>query len=409
MYYRLHDLVDLLTEEIVESITMLDVEITFLDVHGSQLGNRGIIELISIFTAFKFDLQGIDLRLNNLGLLQDISFRKFIAVLPRSLQVLNLSNNNLWNFNGLQWRNAFAELPRLTHLDLANNLLWQRTIEITMLLKVIKPGLRHLGLGSNQLANLGNMLVDVCSAIPYGTISVDLRNNELGNFQKISLEDVITSMEVLPDSVTHVDLNGNDFTVENMIILVNNLPKNIKTIGIYTFRKITKDEFLTYELMRQFVEIVGGTDDINALNSITLYKTINENCMNRYITILEKMNKPLAFLMCALFLDGRIENGIGEKNNYDIYFEKRVHNAIDFYCRAAEEKELQNLIITILKNIRINCNLLSVYKRMQMFDIFGTQVKMPLANEMRLFPMPRYQNMEIVPYKAQQPGYMRRI
>lgn len=113
-------------------------------------------------------------------------------------------------------------------------------------------------------------------------------------------------------------------------------------------------------------EVKKGRVDFGGITSPV---EIDETYLNTVITALERENTPLAFLTCGLLLEGRITNIADEPSDLTAYYEKRIHDAISFYEKAAVSNELKPLVNFLLWEIRTVSELESVLKRIHQFDL----------------------------------------
>jgi hypothetical protein len=87
---------------------------------------------------------------------------------------------------------------------------------------------------------------------------------------------------------------------------------------------------------------------------------INEAKLMKIIESLEKIGTPLAHLVCGLLLEGRLETLLPERyqdntdsDDYKQYVKKRAHDAVTFYSKAAEARDLKSIASHLLWHSRM--------------------------------------------------------
>lgn len=183
--------------------------------------------------------------------------------------------------------------------------------------------------------------------------------------EPLTFEALICAIHQLPKTVTYLDLRNND----NMEILVAKLPEHIKYIGIGFYEKIHVDVFLANSL--------SDVVEWNAIRYVNGYgfdkmkqlPKINDGDLNRYMTVLEKNDRSIAYLTGAWLLEGIIKNKIPEGVFYWRYMEKRLHDAISFYMKASCSVKLKPVIEYFLWELKTSNVYPSIRTRLDSLDI----------------------------------------
>ena len=146
----------------------------------------------------------------------------------------------------------------------------------------------------------------------------------------------------------------------------------------------------------QLIEITVTDVTTHLINIVTLYLEkhthvgffqmtplapdfyIHEMMLSSVIEQLEKISTPMAYLVCGLLLDGHIENMIAADRYPDgetcpaylAYMEKRLHDAITFYTKAAQNKALKKVTDTLLwQHKTLHNDVSSIAKRLKCYDV----------------------------------------
>ncbi|CAM2911070.1 hypothetical protein [Legionella worsleiensis] len=113
---------------------------------------------------------------------------------------------------------------------------------------------------------------------------------------------------------------------------------------------------------------------------ITLGKKIDEPKLNKLINILESWDYPVANLVSGLLLEGRIRSVVKERDHPNVYWEKRIHDAITFYNKAATDKTLKPTVDFILWEIKTTSPIPSVQIRLSQYDLTPPATYIPTYN-----------------------------
>jgi hypothetical protein len=113
-------------------------------------------------------------------------------------------------------------------------------------------------------------------------------------------------------------------------------------------------------VMQSAPDIFVIQDPINLSQETELAKEIDEDYLTILIHQLEDKGTPLAYFVCGLLLEGRIANDVPERYkddsedgvNYRDYLNKRAHDAITYYDKAAEDPVLKPTVDYILWHIK---------------------------------------------------------
>ncbi len=109
-----------------------------------------------------------------------------------------------------------------------------------------------------------------------------------------------------------------------------------------------------------------------AFDTIRLPIEIDGKLLNGCIRELEKLNDPIANLTCGLLLEGQIETTtdiLENCNEYDEHREKRNHDAISFYTKAANDATLKPMVEFLLRNMKTTCSSASIQNRLAPYDL----------------------------------------
>ena len=107
-----------------------------------------------------------------------------------------------------------------------------------------------------------------------------------------------------------------------------------------------------------------------SFETIKLPYEIDERQLNPLINLLEKQNTPIALLTCGLLLEGRIPNHCAdEKEDLSGYLEKRTHDAISFYVKAAQSNALKSTVGFLLWELNTITDFESVRMRLSEFEL----------------------------------------
>ncbi len=336
MYYRFNKLNELDINSIEERIQNLDPEITVLDLSDGFLGNRSATDLLRINEAISYylpKLETIKLNKNNFGCLSLNAFHIYTASLPRTLKKIGFSSNSLGNFSNI----------RVNTLDLSNN-----------------------GL-------VGSVFNEQKKLLP--------------NLEK--LINVINSMK----NVECINLNNNFISLENMELLVNRLDNKQINIGIDNI-VMNIDHFWSHAIVKKITNIINDDNkELKIFNDIKFVKEISEDDLIRHLSLLERSGTPLCLFICGLLLEDRIRNTFPSFEDRSIademaYREKRQHDAISFYAKAARNKLFHKLVTPILRAMKDTCAFPSIKSRLDCYDL-NEAVNVPLINQLGLFRLPK--------------------
>lgn len=109
-----------------------------------------------------------------------------------------------------------------------------------------------------------------------------------------------------------------------------------------------------------------------AFDTLSLPIEIDDRLLNGCINTLEKLNNPIADLTCGLLLEGWIETTsdiLENCNAYDEHREKRYHDAISFYSKAANDATVKPMVDFVLRNMKAQYPIHSVQNRLALYDL----------------------------------------
>ena len=208
--------------------------------------------------------------------------------------------------------------------------------------------------------------MQILAALPASVTSLNLTNNDL--YSKTA-EELVQILAAIPKSVKYIDLEMNRLSKFGEVYLLSMLPLHVHMVKIDS-GTFDLNAYWTEHLLEQLHKALGKTtipERLEAIIAIKLPFEISEKRMARYITILEKSPKKTAPLLCALLLDYQQINTISAPETLlnAAYMEKRAHDAISFYGKAAHHPPLKPLISCILWEIKTVTSLESIRSRLE--------------------------------------------
>ena len=209
---------------------------------------------------------------------------------------------------------------------------------------------------------------EAVAALPAGISSLNLGFNGLSWKTADELEKIFAA---LPASISSLDLRGNGLgrkTADERAQIFDSIPKHVTTIkwegGIIQPTPVE-------QLVSNLSELLRTSTRFPTFNTLKLAEEIDETLLCNYIDFLEKQATPIALFTAALLLDGQIPNHCEEeKNNCDDYIEKRTHDAMTFYIKAAAgDKKLEPLINLLLWEMSTTTNVASLKDRLSCMNL----------------------------------------
>ncbi|MBA2708973.1 MAG: hypothetical protein H0U57_00025 [Tatlockia sp.] len=165
--------------------------------------------------------------------------------------------------------------------------------------------------------------------------------------------------------------------------------------------KLYIERFTAEQLVSQVENIISKKNNLKyTFDTIKLPKKIHELSLENAINILEKLNSTRAYLTCALLLERHIKNKTEDINHSVDHWGKRTHDAISFYSMAAKNPAIEPIVSSLLWDLKLNSKMKSVKCRLSEYDLYNPKmsgninskhknISIPLANEARLFRLPR--------------------
>ena len=188
---------------------------------------------------------------------------------------------------------------------------------------------------------------------------------------------------LMPRNIKTLSLRGSVLYYSNQQDLTElffKLPSNITSVVIHYYNRKSVaasyvEDVIVHDLLWQVQEIITEilTQKNITLNfdSIKFAILIDEIVLSKLIGILEQKNNALAYLTCALLLTGEITNYMDEREGDEIdnHIEKRVHDAIVFYDKAANDNVLKPIIAFFLWHIKTVTDYASVKNKLMQYDV----------------------------------------
>jgi hypothetical protein len=290
---------------------------------------------------------------------------------------------NLSKLSFAETRKAFATISQFeTTLDLSSSFL--STFHF-IALDAIPLSVTSIDLSNNCFGGvLDEALAIAFAAIPPSVKTLILQNN---SFDKKSPEQLRHFFSSVPLTVKIYDLRGNNLNAEQLdAIISKSIAWGVETI-ILDDRVIDGTKWFLKKLVDSVYEEVLKLSHFKKknleFNQIEFSVDIDGDRLNRWIERLEMQQHPLADFSCGLLLANHIYTTTDILKNckaYDEYWEKRCHDAISFYLKAAKEPMLRPILIAFLWNIKFNCSYPSVYQRLDKLDLIPLKSTASLAN-----------------------------
>ncbi len=123
---------------------------------------------------------------------------------------------------------------------------------------------------------------------------------------------------------------------------------------------------------------VGILDRVNRIVRTKLWhfqsiniSEIDEHLLSKLVDSFEQDKMSLCTLVCGLLVEGRIPSDSEPEScdSFEEYYLKRIHDAISFYAKAADDPHLRCIINNILWEIRTTTIHPSITERLASFDL----------------------------------------
>ncbi|CAM2924546.1 hypothetical protein [Legionella worsleiensis] len=166
-------------------------------------------------------------------------------------------------------------------------------------------------------------------------------------------------------------------------VLCKSLPEKEATALVSLIQSIPSDwyQYLTKreaaELYDIFFMLILAEKYRIFLKKIIPEIIVDEKKLESLVNILEKWNSPLSNLVAGLLIEGRFPGVIKAKENIQTYWEKRTHDAITFYCKAAANQFCKPIVDCILWEIKTTTTISSVQIRLSQYNLIPSPVDAP--------------------------------
>ncbi len=386
-----------LAQTITTAFTTTGNSVTVLDLGSNNLGNLPGADLAKALPAISTSVKELFLSSNHLNQKTDAELVEIFAAIPHSVSYLDLMNNGLSDkqldtiINALPPNVEFisigigefidikaylVEKPPITKIDLSSqkfgNLSGTELAQtITTAFTTTGNSVTVLDLGSNNLDNLpGAELAKALPAISTSVKELFLSSNNLN--QKTDAE-LVEIFAAIPLSVSYLDLMNNGLSDKQLDTIINALPSNVEFICKKVGEFIEINAHLVEKLVVEIAHLISkqGVTRFD-FDTIKLPFEIDEKRLNQFIGLLEKQNNPIADLICGLLLEGYIETTsdiLENCNFYDRYREKRNHDAITFYTKAAKDSTIKPIVEFILWTMKTTNLTSSIQNRLALYDV----------------------------------------
>lgn len=178
----------------------------------------------------------------------------------------------------------------------------------------------------------------------------------------INMTQLIRALGRLPRHVRHLQLPIDNFTAKDNMSLAAYIASANSQVAMIDKGKTVEN--LSDFALERFESSLGRyfkkDSHIDLYSAVSL---LNEEQTLSLIALMQKHSNPFAQLFCAFLLEGRIENSLGG------YLDKRLQDAIGFYCKAANHESLTPVISMILWQYRCCSTISSITERLAAFDV----------------------------------------
>lgn len=181
---------------------------------------------------------------------------------------------------------------------------------------------------------------------------------------------MIDLIDKIPNDIESLYLFISDFkkyNYTNVLKIFYMLPNNVTVMKfIYNKSKNIYINDIIYDVIEKIQSLIYLDNNIDDLYNIMFIKDHYSLAIKRFISYLEKINSPIAYLTCGILLI----NG-GDRNpeklegiEFDRYNEKRLHDAITFLNKSAVDPELYIAVRKLKSKIVKQENVTSVNIRL---------------------------------------------
>lgn len=368
-----------------------------------DIENIAIKKLADEIKMMHHDDNLIDFRGNNLCACSQVELIELFESIPNRVTTIDLGKTELNSIDIEVFNEAFSKLKRNQYsIKLDLNDMKKLGKDLGNLLSIISSKSKEIILSWNDLGLMSDEnIINAFSQCNQALNSIDLAWNKL---DKKSVESLSKILGSLPHNLVSINLRENNLDLLNdaeLAILLSQLSPSVTSVILSYKKIIDPSQFWVNHLIQQVQSIIDKKNHILDFKEISLPFEIDELWLNKLIQVLEKQNTPLTSLICALLLQGHINNTVlADEHCMDTYMEKRYHDAIYFYGKAAEDQNLKPIIDFLLWDLKSKTNLNSIVSKLDQADItpslllpnflkFGQRqsatIPKPNSNELRFF------------------------
>ena len=354
--------------DLAKALSAIPTSVKDLFLSGNNLSKKTDEELVEIFAAIPPSITYLDLWDNGLS---DEQVDTIIKALPSNVESII---NKIGEF--IDIKAYLVEKPPITKIDLSSQKFGKLSgaelaQTITAAFATAGNPVTTLHLGYNNLGNLpGADLAKALSAIPTSVKDLFLSGN---NLSKKTDEELVEIFAAIPPSITYLDLWDNGLSDEQVDTIIKALPSNVESIINKIGEFIDIKAYLVEKLVAEVAHLISNQGIARFdFDTIKLPFEIDEKRLNRFISLLEEQNNPIADLICGLLLDGYIETTSDILENckfYDEYREKRNHDAITFYTKASNDPTIKPIVEFILWTMKTTNLTPSIQNRLALYDV----------------------------------------
>lgn len=179
------------------------------------------------------------------------------------------------------------------------------------------------------------------------------------DFEDLSLEDFLASPEY--EEILKEALAENQGLIDYPMILASSLSE-------IEHREIMVED--AYALYRHILHLIfRAPPDKKNFESISFKKEINTEMLSELLDIYDNWNDSGAYFVAGLLLEGRIINATGKIDNPEAYWEKRLHDAISMYGKAAKDPAFKTVATLMLWTLKTKSTIPSIQMRLSQYEL----------------------------------------
>jgi len=216
-------------EKLIKTLKALPECVTSLELTSFELNTYTLEELVDIIKAIPTTVRSLNFSDNDLGLVNGDHFITLCKTIPKTITSLNLSENHLGEFDIETLTSAFSALPALTSLQFGNNELHRMSAEdLATLCQLIPRSVTHLDLTNNALSTHQLSTLQTAFAnLP------ELDSLNLSNFLDLAKPQKTQLPDFLPDiAVPTLDISFNWLNQISWGILLEGLNPKVRTLTL---------------------------------------------------------------------------------------------------------------------------------------------------------------------------------